>query len=851
VGLLYARRMGRWLSTEAPAVDAEGPALDLRVRVPGAQRDTTLRTLFAATRARGLTPHASGPQHDHVVARSLVGLLPDGSGAPARNPDIDPPASLVEPERSLSPSDLFGVAEPACPKTAPKEAIFGSAAQIIGDLRDMGAGAVRRCKYRDVYWGSLFPNRGSFVNGTQVPPPAEILASLRADDHAVLADFTELLIACRLAGIRMAITPFDSGGGSAMNVNTAADATRNDADRPLADGSWADLLAHKPSWQHGVRVPSTEGWDPFYWDHSGDHSAEQEHFQRYALQVWPTRASDPITSDDYTRECARRKSLALSAFCQGVAEHLADLHEVWLDLLDNLGVYAAVDTVELGNELNGFFVYRSESGASPEVLQASHREAGRTMVALASPFQALLTGLRFRASELSAWRPMEQDGACEPEPGCCVADDYEERLGWLLGAIGDGMPDAVSVEVLNQYATAIWTSSGGSVALPADVADWWLSCAVAGYWWPPRVDAPADVRVLTAPDLVDEVGLHWFHQFNRRVVGTSVDKLVVEPWIPGYADAIRLAQDLDRLDSVVVDGLRSLGFSLERTVGAAAFAAVAPVSGLSLITDFFYEGTTHLLQAGMLARMLFLFRTLGVRRASRFCPLLSPLEADDDGVIRQWSSPSIGTGLHNDVALPGESASFAATAAWRRPAWFTYRRVAWLLSLAEDAGAVVKNAKGFTVLRYRLRAPLSLSLHPTHGYRTLWIAWVDQYADNACLHEAYDPSESSGPSGSAGSDEAIVVLLDALGQGYELVSLVPQVAPSDTDGDTDSNGYRQVTPRDWLWDGWDGALLEHSEEHYWADRVRSVVYLRIRKADPDTAPAPVAILTDADTLLTL
>jgi hypothetical protein len=95
--------------------------------------------------------------------------------------------------------------------TAPGELKFGTYAQIVADLRDRGAGAVRRCKGRDVYWGSVFPIKGGvgrWDNGEQVPPPDAPLAALRSDDDANLGSFTELLQACRLAGMEFDITPF-------------------------------------------------------------------------------------------------------------------------------------------------------------------------------------------------------------------------------------------------------------------------------------------------------------------------------------------------------------------------------------------------------------------------------------------------------------------------------------------------------------------------------------------------------------------------------------------------------------------------------------------------------------------
>ncbi len=891
-GAVYCRRTGRWRSLDTgvgvppPSPADMAAALDQALRAPGAARDTTVRELLDATRAAGLRLLPVGTQPDDArdgafAARllSVVGgvrrsaaVLPEGlsvalasdigklPGTPWSHnyqPDPDrgqPPDPIVEPEADTAPSAWFGVAEPACPTDPADEAVWGRTDQIINDLRQMGAGAIRRCKWRDVYWGSLFPLGEDALHGAQVLPPADILEALRADGWARLAAFHELLLMCRLGGIQMAITPWNPGGGSVMNVATEGAARSMDKKSPLRDDGgaiedgWWDLWSLRPAWQLGVRVLSTRGFDAFYWDPttmSGvSPTDDQVFFQRYAMQVWPTRPSDPVDSDPYTRECARRKSLAIAAFCQGVAEFLAELHGVWGPLFQGTGIYDVVDTVELGNELNGLFAFSADD-VSESVLAASERETGRTMALLAMPMRHLLPSMRFRAAELSSWNPAAVAGPCCPEQGCCVTDSFDQRLSWLRDTIGVGLVHARDSDLLMQYAYALFITSGGTTTMPDGAFDWALTCAHAGYWWPPRATDPADVLTLRATDLVHEAGFHWYHGYNCKVDADGNPYR----WIHGYQDAVRLAADADRFRTVVIDGLRPAGFELACTVGEVGFPAVFPAISPApvprdTITAPLYEGTNPLLHAGMVARYLLLFRTLGVARMSWFCPYLKPSRALSDGSIAAWTSPVAGSGLHNDVALPDQVDDFARLAAWRRPAWFTYRRVAWLLSLAEDAGTIMFNAAGTTVIRYRLRDRLSMMPGARWRYRYLWVAWLDQYADDDCLHGAHAPGDDA--TDAVGPTRVSVLFYDSQGHGYEQVSLVPDVGPGDVSGEVDDNGYRQVTPRDWYWTGWDGAVNWLGELA--GDDTR-FIGLDLAQADPDHAPAPVALLCDADSVM--
>lgn len=737
----------------------------------------------------------------------------------------------------------LGVAEPQCPTRPEDELVFGSYLQIVGDLRDMGCGHIRRCKYRDVYWGSVFPlgydaddpdAEYTFQNGEKVPAPNEILANLRAGDYDRLAAFSELLTACRLAGIKMSITPFDAGGGADNTVGAEKGKLEaKDFHKPLADGTWVDLLEEVPAWQQEIRVPSTEGWDDFYWNH-GDAEPLERHFQQYAIQVWPTQASDWADSTEYIRECARRKSLGIAAFCQGIAEHLAALHEAWGQALGDEGIYEVVDRVELGNEMNGGYALPDE--AADDVVEAGEREAGRYMTLIAAPFRHLLPAMKFRAPELVSWAPNVASGPCEPV-GCCIQENFDKSLVWLRDVIGTGMFYGLATDKTNQAYIAASIQSRGTYVAPEEARLWALSCLAAGYWWPPLVDDPSEQLSVPVTDLVHEVGLHWYHGYNTKEGG--------QQFTPLYQDARRLQYETDRLDGVVVDALRAERFNLSRSAGEVAFPAVFPAAGSTEIDAPYYDGTNPCLQAGMLARYLLTFRAAGLSRTYWFCPILNALTLNDDGNIATWGSKAAGTGLHNDVAGRAEYDHFARLGGWRRPAWFTFRRVSWLLSLVKHHGAVVHNERGVTVLRFELKSRLTLESFTERagvgrGFRYLWVAWLDQYADDECLHAAHPMADPL-----IGSDSFWMVLWDAKARGYELVPLVPDLDESATPGERDANGYRQVTLRDWDWAGWDAALTDHREELNDTPGSSSL-WFNFTKASPDSAPAPIAFLTDAD-----
>ncbi len=352
-----------------------------------------------------------------------------------------------------------------------------------------------------------------FDNGQMVDAPGVILENIRADQYAVLRFATLMLQRCLLLGLKVNLTPFNRGGGESLNWNISVEGATSDvvaareASWPIAyaDGThaWADVAGGLPSWQSGILVPSSAGWDPSYWDSAsypdipaaGDASATIH--EQYAVNVWPTGdtvaadGSYPADATPYREECARRKSLAIAAFATGIGEWLAHFHLAlgqasrgFGDGDPPLGIYDVVNAIELGNEFNGFWPTGSPVTGSPGQYTASAiaqgaMEAGRYCALVAGPIRHLLPKMRFRLTELASW------GVRTLETGT-VVDEFSTNVAWLALVVS-----AMNAEV------GWWRTiqTAGRAPVPG-VPEWRASGAAAGFHWPPplafgRRHAPA------------------------------------------------------------------------------------------------------------------------------------------------------------------------------------------------------------------------------------------------------------------------------------------------------------------------------------------------------------------------
>jgi hypothetical protein len=178
----------------------------------------------------------------------------------------------------------------------------------------------------------------------------------------------------------------------------------------------------------------------------------------------------------------------------------------------------------------------------------------------------------------------------------------------------------------------------------------------------------------------------------------------------------------------------------------------------------------------------------GVDVVHWFCFMLSPTSRHGLATVVGESATM---GLHNDVD-PGSGQyglPFQAADAYPRPAWYSFRRLVWLLAAAPDAAEVLYAERGFVVLRFT--SILGIHIGPagesySSGWRYAYLAWVDQHAANKSASNP-DPRSGSG----------VFDLYDAANLGYQPLDLVPTIRSSRFASAVDGNGYAQVDSLRW------------------------------------------------------
>jgi hypothetical protein len=760
-------------AASAPAASA----LDQPVYWAGGRKGT-LRGLFAALRKRGIEPHPTGPKGDEAAARILLGIVAgkqgaagNGFGAGVADSVVTPAIPGLTPEERVRPDPRLGIAEGTFPPddrtfdTSGDELTFGTYRDMVQDIAAMGGGRIRRAKKCDLYWGSLFPQDiasvSSFQDGTRVPPPAAMLAALEANNYGVFSPFGAMLIACSLAEVKLSVTLMNAGGGGALNkpVDTAGDIHGNGV-------LYTSLQAGRPAHHADVTILSSAGWDEFYWNWDAGRSANAaDHlYQRYVTNVGPTEDAEAgeAHASGYARECARRKALGVAAFADGVGRYLKQFNSALADWMGDFhGVYRVIDAFELGNEYEHYFV---KSGS---FVESGVREAGRYFALLAGPIRKHLPEARFRVCELASGDEAALETGCD----------------WLVRVLETGMTGEVDLWRYRQEAFLRNRTMG--IPLSDAVSSWLDSCQAAGYYWPPLASGPSDRTaelIFTVRDLAHEVGFHWYHGKDRQ--DASLRRNLAD-----YRDEVALAQAVDTVESLVIVPL-SASFSLAISVGEIGFpshfpSAPVPSTGTVPGSGPWYADTSERLQAAKLIRCLATLVAKGVNAPSVFCFMLTPATAANLSVTIGFNT----MGLHNDVVpMGGLASSFQADYAYRRPAWYSFRRLVWLLAAAPDRAEVLYADRGFVVLRFA--SFLGMSQGPdgasfTQTWKYAYVMWVDQYANIAY------PGNHRQTRG-YGSFE----LVDALRTGYEVLDLVPAVTSSGGAG-VDVNGYARPTSVDW------------------------------------------------------
>lgn len=845
-------------------------AADVTVPARGRRRAFTVRQVLAAARAAGVRPHGGEVEDDEAFAAALwnagVALRRNAgktaSGATknyaAANGVPDPEKEVLglggTEEESVRPDARLGLAEGEYTRTLsifgtlPRDmqtevrGHFGPAFTMLADLYALGCGRARRVLQSDIYWGDLFPlsdhseatDHNFYDDGEKILPPGDILAAIKAGDFQCLVASSWLILAswllAQIAGfdsaLKIDLTPFSRGGGNSLNYNwgagAAAPALSDDPD--FHDGFTARQIQDgAPSWKTGVLIPSSQGWDEFYWQAAEAVDPDIAAYQKYAVHLFPTETAEDMATyglgpapeesaeaarvamDDYQRECARRKSLGIAAFAQGIGNWLATLDDAFANAAD-ASIYDVVDIIELGNELDVFYTYNrpdrpEDAQPSTDVKIWGAMEGTRYMALIAGPIRAKLPAMQFRVAEIAAWHGKDHQ------------DDFSGKVDWLWEAITH-MP----YEVTRWQLIYFFTFWDDYVDVPW-VDDWNRSATGAGFEWPPSDTA----LTFAASDLMHFAGFHWYHGFDRGKLD--------EPDYSAYADAVRQQADIDMFRASI-----SVPFGLKLSVGENGFPAVDPFHTISPPTsalgDRVYDRTNTKFQAGMLLRILATHLACGVDRCSWFTFAFGPTKTD----WSYWVAVST-SGLHNDVYRQGDAYAQGVDC-WQRPAWFTLRRLTWLLQAGGGAKlSMALNSLGVTVIEFAFPSGLASSPNGTRYLKTWsrgYLCWLDQYASSTDVHP--DAAE-------VGPNYAWLTFSDPDGDGFMYLPVVPEVASSGLT--LDANGYPRATLADgtlsWTWKGAHDAVIDRSS-------TATTFSLELQKADPDAAPIPIFLLTNASFL---
>lgn len=818
-------------------------ALDRPLQGDGSAPTYTLRQLFGAMRAQGLHPHPAGAAHDEEVAAAMLGE------------EADPYAAAPTPEESVRAQPHVGVAGGTFPRTAPctPEAIatcdasgsgcafqqdtigkVGTYAQMLADIRAMGGGRVRRASQVEAYWGCVYPvneEAGDLHQyGQRVIPPSAMEAGICEDSPCSaprLAAMTAMILTCKVNQVKFDLALFNPGGGNPLNYapsDPPAGLIPLDS-RTFSTVSYAGVLLGAPAWQRGFLVPSGYGWDPVYWDFDvdGTRTDRQALYQRYALNVSPTEGS---ATTGYAQECARRKALGVAAFAWSIGRHLAAIDAVWA--AHGVGrIYDVVEVMDIGNELDQYWAMPGGAESERDVAQGV-AEVGRYLALLAGPIHAQLPRMKFRA-EIASWLTIPFG-----------VDNHAARVEWIGRVIGEGI--TAEVDTWGRLVANRWLASLG-IAIDAESRAWFDSEAAVGFVWPPTG------RSVPAPgDLLHQVGLHWYHGFNRWSFG--------EDYPEGYADAVRTEADI-RLLMSAAEALTE--FTLAVTVGEIGFPAVDP--GAPPDKDYTrwapsYSGTNATLQAAMHVRLVSLFLAVGARVANPFdfnygYPSSNapwPTSAFD-----RWTLFN-SNGVHNDIQYqsPADPDYSQAVDCWPRPTWFALRRLNWLLSAVgfplRQGVRLEYNERGLTVIRFRFAAPLSVGPDgaPLEGtFAHAYLVWIDQYADDPAHHTDGSPLGWATATLRCEYPHGALPAADP-----QFLPLVPEVIPPAPGDATGPNGYAQ--PRSVVWSDAAGALVGTTQADQYLDIVHWVLYpptlsVTLTRCDPASGVAlsPLLLLTNA------
>jgi hypothetical protein len=596
--------------------------------------------------------------------------------------------------------------------------------------------------------------------------PGEMRGMLSADEWAVLGRFAYTVITALYSGQQLVPLLFSYGGGENAfdGVVTAFE---------------------KPAFQSAAYAPSAAGWDKWYWDlgvGTGE-AALLRNYQRYALNLLRASGDD----DAYTQQVVYRKCFGLLSFASAIADYFELLDQAIRSCSSGSAcLLDVVPAIECGNEMNTFYK-----------LEANHiddaaREMARYHALLSAPIMAKGLGLEARLGEAYFWIQ---------EPA-----QWDRTVRWLRLTITLGL-----VEELDRW----WELSLD----PESDPEWSAIAAsreVQWEWW----EGVAQVR-----DLVHQVGFHWFTWSNET-----------------YRDENALHSEVDDLIYQVAehpDVVALLGRSLDWTCSLGFQGSRPSLPGADLAKECF-EGNTLAYQGGMVARRM--LAALGHSRTPRFVTwyTMMPGLSECDIPWRLFAS----TGLRNTLFEPPKASSgltepvgpvsqYSGTFlheahAWRRPSWFSMRRVAWLLARTKRVERLFGHSFASAML-LRLEAEDGFYL-PASAVISMSGDWEPERFRYAYL--AWIGGEPGGTARFAG---LTVRLHTRGGGGWVVMPLVPRVTCVGSD-DVDENDFPDIESADW------DSTPQTSTVRDVSAVGGQTIQIDVKQSHPETNPSPICVL---------
>jgi hypothetical protein len=388
--------------------------------------------------------------------------------------------------------------------------------------------------------------------------------------------------------------------------------------------------------------------------------------------------------------------------------------------------------------------------------------------------------------------------------------DWAKRCTWVQRIMSQGMVQECGRLERFQLYTIFPNMRGLPDYASYDQYDAWNdTCEEAGYRWPNPGDLSAmvDFRV---SHLLQEAGFHFFHATNNH-----------------YVDESRIAQDVEYWRERVVDHADILTHfgAVAWSVSGVQFQALAPGEP----SGEYFEDNNLTYQAGMLVRRLLFIRALGSSRVlwHTYISNLADKSGLQGGEWGQFTANGLRNDLYDSLAVssspyPRQYDGFSMrSSAWRRPSWFAYRRLLWLVDAA-DSISIVHADNGAFLLRLHSRAGFGAPAGEAiaQRYDIAWVAWLDEFS--ALLQDSFTVQLSGRGTAS-----------------FRVQSLVP-AQPTSTAIQAGAEGDWPQGDDALDWDG-DGFGQTSSE----AVVSGAVVNLTVRRASPDN-PAPLCILTNLD-----